>query len=88
MIHVGSPLAYKQVSCLICVVSIKTCKHLLDLITIAKAGEKTKYLEKKSHQPTMMIYMAQSATPLQYVCIKIVYKNECLGGIHYRLGFA
>lgn len=35
-----------------------------------------------------MIYMAQSETPLQYVCIKKVYKNEWLGGIHYRMKFA
>lgn len=34
-----------------------------------------------------MIYMAQSETPLQYVGIKKVYKIECLGGIHYRIGF-
>lgn len=44
--------------------------------------------KNKTHQPIVMIYMVRSETPLQYVCIKKVYKNEGLGGIHYRTGFA
>lgn len=34
-----------------------------------------------------MIYMVLSEIPLQYVSIKNVYKNEWLGGIHYRKEF-
>lgn len=46
------------------------CKHLLDLITIGKVWEKTKCLGKKTHRLIVMIYMVQSETPQQYVCIK------------------
>ena len=35
-----------------------------------------------------MMYMVQPETFLQYVSIRIVYKNEWLGGVYFKMEFA
>lgn len=87
MIHLVSSLAYTRVSCLFCVISIKMCKHLLDLITTGKVWEKTKCLEKNA---STLCYDSYSTVWNTFaVCFykKEVYKNEWLGEIHYKRRF-
>lgn len=87
LIHLASPLAYTRLSCLFCGISIKMCKHLLDLITIGKVWEKTMCLGKNPSTHHYDLYGTMWNTFA--VCLyKKVYTNECLGGIHYRMGFA
>ena len=86
MMHLVSPSAYTKVSCLFCVISIKMCKHLFDLVTTGKVWGKTKYLEENPSTHHYDLYGTIWNTFA--VCwYKKVYKNECLGGIHYRMGF-